>query len=48
MIFQTRHIGHPGEATAEKGEYLFATYAAGIVTLLERVIAWCGKSWETA
>jgi creatinine amidohydrolase len=40
------HIGHPQDATADKGEYLFATYAAGVVTLLEQVIAWDGKSWE--
>jgi creatinine amidohydrolase len=43
----TGHIGHPQAASAEKGEYLFATYAAGLVTLLETVIAWDGKSWET-
>ena len=42
----TGHIGHPQAATAEKGEYLFATYAAGVGTLLEHVIAWDGKSWE--
>jgi creatinine amidohydrolase len=40
------HIGHPQEATADKGEYLFATYAAGVIKLLERIIAWDGKSWE--
>lgn len=42
----TGHIGYPQDATAEKGEYLFATYAAGVVKLLEQVIAWDGKSWE--
>lgn len=42
----TGHIGHPQAATAEKGEYLFATYAAGVSKLLEDVIAWDGKSWE--
>jgi creatinine amidohydrolase len=42
----TGHIGHPEAATAEKGEHLFATYAAGVVKLLEDVIAWDGKSWE--
>ena len=42
------HIGHPADATAEKGEHLFATYAAGLVTLLEAVIGWDGKSWEPA
>jgi creatinine amidohydrolase len=44
----TGHIGHPQAATAEKGEYLFATYATGVGKLLEDVIAWDGKSWETA
>ena len=38
--------GYPQDATADKGEYLFATYAAGVVKLLEQVIAWDGKSWE--
>jgi creatinine amidohydrolase len=42
----TGHIGRPQEATAEKGEHLFATYTAGVVKLLENVIAWDGKSWE--
>jgi creatinine amidohydrolase len=42
----TGHIGHPQAATADKGEYLFATYAAGVGKLLEDVIAWDGKSWE--
>ena len=42
----TGHIGHPQAATAEKGEYLFATYTAGVIALLEDVIAWDGKSWE--
>jgi len=40
------HIGRPQDAIAEKGEYLFATYAAGVSKLLEDVIAWDGKSWE--
>jgi creatinine amidohydrolase len=44
----TGHIGRPHEATAEKGEHLFATYAAGVSKLLEDVIAWDGKSWEMA
>jgi creatinine amidohydrolase len=42
----TGHIGYPQDATADKGEYLFATYAAGVVKLLEQVTAWDGKSWE--
>ncbi len=40
------HIGHPREATADKGEYLFGKYSAGVVKLLEQVIAWDGKSWD--
>src|SRR5262249_8823704 len=43
----TGHIGHPQAATAEKGEHLFATYTAGVIRLLEKVIAWDGKSWDT-
>jgi creatinine amidohydrolase len=42
----TGHIGRPQDATAEKGEYLFAAYVAGVGKLLEDVIAWDGKSWE--
>ena len=38
--------GQPQAATAEKGEYLFATYAAAVGKLVEEVIAWDGKSWE--
>jgi creatinine amidohydrolase len=40
------HIGDPRAASAEKGEYLFETFAAGAVALLERVIAWDGRSWD--
>jgi creatinine amidohydrolase len=40
------HIGDPRTASAEKGEILFRTFAADVVALLERVIAWDGKSWE--
>lgn len=40
------HIGFPKTASAEKGEILFRTFAADVVALLERVIAWDGKSWE--
>ena len=39
------HIGDPRHASAEKGEYLFQQFAAGVVKLLERVIAWDGRSW---
>jgi len=39
------HIGAPQHASAEKGEYLFETFAAGVCGLLEQVIAWDGRSW---
>ena len=40
------HIGNPRLATAEKGEILFATFADGVAEMLDRVIAWDGKSWD--
>lgn len=40
------HIGYPHTASAEKGETLFRVFAAGVVALLERVIAWDGKEWD--
>jgi creatinine amidohydrolase len=40
------HIGSPQAASREKGEYLFETFSAGVVELLERVLAWDGQSWE--
>ena len=40
------HIGDPRAATAEKGESLFRTFSRDVVTFLERVIAWDGRSWE--
>lgn len=40
------HIGNPRHASAEKGEYLFATFAEGVVKLLDQVIDWDGHSWE--
>ena len=39
------HIGTPAAATAEKGEALFAFFAAGVSKYLERVVAWDG-SWD--
>jgi creatinine amidohydrolase len=39
------HIGTPSAATAEKGEALFAHFAAGVATYLERVVAWNG-TWD--
>lgn len=40
------HIGDPRHATAEKGETLFRVFSADVVALLERIIAWDGKSWN--
>ena len=40
------HLGHPREASAEKGEALFGIFADGVVGLLERAIAWDGKGWN--
>jgi creatinine amidohydrolase len=40
------HIGDPRPATAEKGEALFRLFAADVVKLMERVIAWDGKEWD--
>lgn len=40
------HIGYPQHATAEKGELLFQTFAGGLVSLVERMITWDGKSWS--
>lgn len=40
------HIGSPQLASAEKGERLFSIFTDGVVELLERVIAWDGKTWH--
>ncbi len=40
------HIGDPRAATTVKGELLFRTFAQGVADLLDRVIAWDGKSWD--
>ena len=40
------HIGDPRQATAEKGETLFRLFSGDVVTFLERVIAWDGRSWD--
>jgi creatinine amidohydrolase len=40
------HIGSPHLATAEKGEHLLRVFTTDVVALLERVIAWDGKSWN--
>lgn len=40
------HVGDPRRATAEKGEVLFQCFSEEVVKMLERVIAWDGRSWE--
>lgn len=40
------HIGDPRRATAAKGETLFRIFSHDVVTFLERVIAWDGRSWN--
>jgi len=40
------HVGDPRSASAEKGEALLGMFTATVVALLERVIAWDGKSWN--
>jgi creatinine amidohydrolase len=40
------HIGDPRHATPEKGELLFRSFTDDVVGLLNRVIAWDGRSWD--
>jgi creatinine amidohydrolase len=40
------YIGDPRRATALKGQTLFGVFAQDLVTFLERVIAWDGRSWD--
>jgi creatinine amidohydrolase len=40
------HIGDPRRASAAKGEVLFRVFSDDVIRLLERVIAWDGRSWE--
>ncbi|MBX3444315.1 MAG: creatininase family protein [Planctomyces sp.] len=39
------HIGSPRNATPEKGELLFATFADGVVEFVERIRGWDGRTW---
>src|SRR5438094_596684 len=43
---QPGHIGEPSAANAEKGEILLQTFAADVVSLLGRVLAWDGREWN--
>jgi creatinine amidohydrolase len=40
------HIGDPRIATAEKGEVLFRVFSDDLVSLIERMLKWNGKSWD--
>ena len=40
------HICYSQKASADKGETLFRVFAAGVLALLERVIAWDRKEWN--
>lgn len=40
------HIGHPRLANPEKGEVCFEVFSNDVVRLLERVLAWDGKTWD--
>lgn len=40
------HIGDPRGATAEKGEVLFRLFADDVSALLDRVLAWDGRSFD--
>jgi len=40
------HIGDPRTASADKGEIMFRAFSDDVVNLLERMIAWDGKSWS--
>jgi creatinine amidohydrolase len=41
------HLGDPRQATASKGLTLFRVFSQDVVSFLERVIAWDGRSWES-
>lgn len=40
------HVGDPRNATPEKGEALLQAFTRATVALVERIIAWDGRSWE--
>lgn len=40
------HVGDPRSASPDKGEALFQVFTRGTVSLIERMIAWDGKSWN--
>jgi creatinine amidohydrolase len=40
------HIGDPRRSSAEKGETLFRLFTDDVCSLLDRVLAWDGRSWD--
>lgn len=40
------HIGDPRGSSAEKGEVLFRLFSDDVGRLLDRVLAWDGRSWD--
>lgn len=40
------HIGWPNLASTEKGEALLASFAAGVVRMVERMAHWDGQLWD--
>jgi creatinine amidohydrolase len=40
------HVGDPRQANAAKGQTLFRVFSHDVVTFLERVIQWDGRSWD--
>ncbi len=40
------HIGSPCNATADKGEHLFAEFSGGVIRFLDEVLAWDGGAWN--
>ena len=43
---ESGHIGDPRGATADKGEVLFRLFADDVSNLLDRVLAWDGRSFD--
>ncbi len=41
------HVGDPRSASAEKGETLLGLFSRDVVELIERVITWDGRSWNS-
>ena len=46
MILDIHVVGILSLGATEKGEQLFASFAAGTADFLKRVIEWDGTSWD--